>query len=147
MLLGIDPLLNADILYILRAMGHGDELVIVDANFPLESSAQQYVRADGVDAATMLRAVLGVLPIDSFGEDPLVSMAPVHDPDDEVPALRYLRKVIAEVDGGKWSLALIERFAFYERTREAFAVIGTGERRFYGNILIRKGVIAPDIQD
>jgi len=144
MLIGIDPLLNADILYILRAMGHGDELVIVDANFPLESSAKQFVRADGVDTPTMLRAVLGVLPVDTFGEDPLVSMAPVHDPNDEVPALRDLRQVIGQVDGGKWSLTLIERYAFYERTREAFAVIGTGERRFYGNILIRKGVIPPN---
>lgn len=144
MLLGIDPLLNADILYILRAMGHGDELVITDANFPLESSAKQFVRADGVDAPTMLRAILGVLPIDSFGENPLVSMAPVHGSEADFPALGDLRAVIGEVDGGKWSLSLIERFAFYERTREAFAVIGTGERRFYGNILIRKGVIPPE---
>jgi L-fucose mutarotase len=145
----IDPLLNADVLHALRAMGHGDEIVLCDTNFPADSVARATVlgrllRIDNVTAWRAARAVLSVLPLDGFVEAPASRMEVVGRPD-EIPDVQ--REVQAEIDaaeGRPWPMGGIERFAFYERARKAYAVIATGERRFYGCFILKKGVIAPE---
>lgn len=149
MLKAIDPLLNADVLHALRAMGHGDDLVVCDTNFPADSVARATVlgrllRIDNVTATRAARAILSVLPLDSFVDHPAERMEVVGKPD-EIPEVQ--REVQAEIDraeGRSWPMGSIERHAFYERARRAYCVIATGERRFYGCFVLKKGVIAPD---
>jgi L-fucose mutarotase len=143
MLIGIDPVLGPETLSVLRAMGHGDRLVLADANYPASSSAARVVRADGVSLLTMLSAVLSVLPVDDFEPEPLSSMQVVGKPN-EVPAIvREMQLVVDRVVPGAPRIRGVERFAFYELARSAYAVIATGERAFYGNLIIRKGVVPP----
>lgn len=144
MLKGIDPLLSPELLQILAAMGHGDEIAIVDANFPAASCARRLVRIDGASAPATLGAVLSLLPLDSFIPEPAAVMAVVGDPDVEPPPVREFRAVLDRTAGKPVPLKILTRAEFYERTRLAFAVVATGERRFYGNILLTKGVIGPD---
>jgi L-fucose mutarotase len=144
MLRGIDPILSPDLLRILRAMGHGDDIVIADANFPAESSAIELVRLDGIDAVRTLRAVLSVMPLDSFVDDPAISMQMVDDPEGVPPVVAEFQKVIDEAADNPAKIRPLERFAFYERARGAYAVIQTGERRLYGNLILKKGVIPPE---
>jgi L-fucose mutarotase len=144
MLRGIDPILSPDLLRVLRAMGHGDEIVVADANFPAESSARSLVRLDGIDAPRVVRAVLSVMPLDTFVDDPAVSMQVVGDPEAVPPVLALFQRVIDEVADNRARIKPVERFAFYERARKAFAVIQTGERRLYGNLILKKGVVPPE---
>ena len=141
MLKGLDPLLGPDLLHILAAMGHGDELVIADANFPAASIARRLVRLDGVDAPRALRAVLSVLPVDTFTPTPAAVMAVVGDPGAVPPPVRDFQPIVDTAAGRPVRLEVLERFAFYERARAAFAVVATGEPRPYGNILVVKGVV------
>ncbi|WP_206954196.1 RbsD/FucU family protein [Trinickia acidisoli] len=150
MLKHLDPLLNADVLHALRAMGHGDELVICDANFPADSVARATIvgkplRIDGVDSARAVRAVLSVLPLDTYVESPAMRMEVVGDPY-TLPVVQ--REAQAEVDRAetrKVLFAPIERHAFYARARKAYCVIVTGETRGYGCFIFAKGVIlSPD---
>lgn len=143
MLRGLDPILSPELLYTLRAMGHGDEIVIADANFPGEASARTLIRLDGIEATRVLAAVLSVMPLDSFVDDPAISMQMVDDPDGVPPVIEAFQKVIDEVADHPARIRPLERFAFYDRAREAFAVIQTGERRFYGNVILKKGVLPP----
>ncbi len=144
MLKGIDPLLNADILYTLRAMGHGDDIVIADANFPAETMARNLIRMEGATGPRMLEAVLSVLPIDDFVPDPALRIEVVGDADAEPEVCREYREILARPEYGAVPLGKIDRFAFYERARQAFAVIATGEPRLYGCVLLKKGVIRPE---
>jgi L-fucose mutarotase len=149
MLKNVDPLLNADVLYALRAMGHGDALILCDANFPADSVARQTVlgrllRIDGVDSARAAQAILSVFPLDTFVEHAAQRMEVVDQPD-EIPAVQA--EVQREIDralGRSSPMGSIERFAFYERARQSYCVIATGERRFYGCFVLQKGVIPPD---
>lgn len=149
MLKAIDPLLNADVLYALRAMGHGDRLVICDTNFPADSTARRtalgrLLRIDNVSAARAVEAVLSVLPLDTFVEDAAIRMEIVGKPD-EVPAVqREVQAAIDRAEGKSRPLVGVERHAFYEKANTAYCVIATGERRFYGCFLFTKGVIPPD---
>ena len=151
MLKGINPLLNAEILYALRSMGHGDDLIIVDTNFPSESVARQtglgeLLRIDNTTCAQAAEAVLSVMPLDSFVDDSAARMEIV-DSADEIPAVqREVQAVIDAAEGKSWPMMSIERFAFYERAKQAYCVIQTGERRFYGCFAFRKGVIPPDAE-
>ena len=150
MLKSIDPILNADVLYALRAMGHGDDLVICDTNFPADSVARQtalgrLLRIDGVTAGRAARAILSLLPLDSFVDKPASRMEVVGKPDD-VPVVQ--KEVQAEIDaaeGRAWPMGSIDRFAFYDLAKKAYCVIQTGERRFYGCFIFKKGVIPPDV--
>jgi L-fucose mutarotase len=149
MLKSIDPILNADVLYALRAMGHGDDLVLCDTNFPADAVARQTVlgrllRIDNVTAARAARAVLSVLPLDSFVEKPASRMELVGQPDDVPPVQLEVQKEIDAAEGRSLSMGSVERFAFYERAKNAYCVIQTGERRFYGCFIFAKGVIPPD---
>ncbi len=143
MLKNLDPLLTPDLLQVLRAMGHGDEIVIVDANFPAESSGPEVVRLDGADATRVLDAVLSVMPLDEFEPVSAWRMEVVGQPDAEEPIFDEFRKIIAAREGARFKLASLERFKFYERAEDCFAVVATGERRLYGNIILKKGVVRP----
>ncbi len=143
MLKNLDPLLTPDLLQVLRAMGHCDEIVIVDANFPAQSSGPEVVRIDGADAARVLDAVLSVMPLDEFVDDAAWRMEVVGEPDAEQPIFDEFRTIIAAREGARFKLASLERFKFYERASECFAVVATGERRLYGNIILKKGVVRP----
>jgi L-fucose mutarotase len=149
MLKNIDPLLNADVLYALRAMGHGDALILCDTNFPADSVARQttlgrLLRIDGVDAPRAARAILSVFPLDSFVDHAAFRMEVVDKPD-EVPAVQAeVQREIDRAEGKSSPMGSIERFAFYERARQSYCVIATGERRFYGCFVFQKGVIPPD---
>lgn len=148
MLKGLDPLLGADLLRALRAMGHGDEIAVVDANFPAHATAHatttgQLLQLDGVDAPAAVAAILSVLPLDDFVEDAAVRMEVVGAPN-EVPAVqREVQRVIDLAEPRPRPLVGLERHAFYARARASFAVLQTGERRFYGCFLLKKGVLAP----
>jgi L-fucose mutarotase len=154
MLLRIDPALNADILYVLRAMGHGDEIVICDTNFPADSVAQQTVhgqllRMENVSAARAMQAILSVMPLDSFVDHPVERMEIIGNATELPPVQQEVQAEVdaaARRDAGRddWPMASIERFAFYERAKNAYAVVVTGERRFYGCFVVKKGVIPPE---
>jgi L-fucose mutarotase len=140
MLKGLDPLLSPDLLHILAAMGHGDELAIVDANFPATALARRLVRLDGIEAPRALQAVLSLLPLDDFVAAPLAVMqdpAATSDP----PVVAAFRQAARAAEGHEVAVEALDRFAFYERARGAFAVLATGERRLYGNVIAKKGVI------
>ena len=144
MLIGIDPLLGPELLCHLRAMGHGDYLVIADANFPAGSVAKRLVRAEGTTTPQMLAAVLSVLPLDTFTSSAVSVMEVVDRPGIFAPITDEFRNVVIAQAGPKFSnIAGLERFAFYERAHQAYAIIATGERRLYGNIILQKGVIEP----
>lgn len=141
MLRNIDPILSPDLLYALRAMGHGDELVIADANFPSESCGPRCIRADGSTASEVLNAVLSVMPLDTFADDPALTMQVVGEPDAIPEAVTDFQRVIDQTADNPAPIQSLERFAFYDRAAAAFAVVQTGERRLYGNIIVKKGVI------
>ena len=149
MLKNINPLLNADVLYALRAMGHGDELIITDTNFPADSVARQtrlgrLLRIDTATAADAVAAILSVMPLDTFIDDAAMRMEIVDAPDEIPPVQLEVQAVVDVAEGQSWKMGSIERFAFYERARKAYCVIQTGERRFYGCFAFTKGVIPPD---
>ena len=141
MLKGLDPLLSPDLLRVLRAMGHGDELAIVDANYPAESSGRPVLRFDGHPATLVLDALLSVLPLDSFVPHAAWCMEVAGKPDAEEPIFAEFRAIIGKHEGPGFGLAKLERFAFYERASQAVVVLATGERRLYGNLILKKGVI------
>lgn len=149
MLKGIDNRLNAEVLGCLRAMGHGDVLIVADTNFPSDSVARatvtgQLLRMENLTAAEAVQAILSVLPLDTFVPDFAGRMEVVGAPD-EVPLVQ--QEVQAEIDraeGKPRPMISVERFAFYDMARQAYAVIQTGERRFYGCFMFRKGVIPPE---
>jgi L-fucose mutarotase len=143
MLKGIDPLLSPELLATLRAMGHGDEIALVDANFPADSMAQRLVRLDGLSVTAVLNAVLSVMPLDDFVPDAAWRMEVVGEPSAEQPVFAELRAAIARREGPGFGLATLERFAFYERARQAYAIVATGETRLYGNVILKKGVVRP----
>ncbi|NCM97737.1 MAG: ribose ABC transporter [Rhodobacterales bacterium] len=149
MLKGIDNRLNAEVLYALRAMGHGDTLVIADTNFPSDAIARQTVlgdllRMDNLTAAEVAQAVLSVLPLDTFVDDFAGRMEVVGAAAEIPPVQAEVQAVIDAAEGRPRPMVGIERFDFYERAKHAYAVIQSGERRFYGCIILRKGVIPPE---
>lgn len=144
MLKSIDPILGPELLAILRAMGHGDEIAIVDANYPAAAMGRPLVRCDGVDATRVADAILSLMPLDDFVPEACWRMEVVGDKSAEMPIFTEFRNVIAAREGDKFVLASLERFAFYERVKHAYAVVSTGERRLYGNLILKKGVIRPD---
>jgi L-fucose mutarotase len=147
MLLNIDPLLTADVLYALRAMGHGDELVLVDTNFPADSVARQTVfgellRIGANTSAEAARAILSVMPLDTFVDEPAARMEVVGSHKEVLPVQQ---EVQAEINRSVHpsTMGSVERMAFYERAKKAYCVIATGERRFYGCFIFKKGVVPP----
>jgi len=144
MLKRLSPVLSPDLLSTLRSMGHGDEIVIADANFPADSMSRRLVRLDGLSATAVLDAVLSVMPLDDFVPEAAWRMEVVGNPGAEQPIFWEFRDTIARHESPGMRLAGLERFAFYERARAAYAIVATGEERLYGNIILKKGVVKPD---
>lgn len=148
MLKGIDARLNAEVLYALRAMGHGDTLVLADMNFPAYAIAEETVfgevlRMDNLTAGQSAEAILSVMPLDTYVDDFAMRMTVIGDPGRIEPCQAEVQAAIDKAEGFPRPMIGIERFAFYEAARNAFAVILTGETRFYGDFIFRKGVVAP----
>ena len=149
MLKGIDFRLNADVLRALRSMGHGDMLIMSDTNFPASAIAHQTVagellRMENLTAAEAAEAVLSVLPLDTFVDDFAARMEVVGDPNAQPPVQKEVQAAVDAAEGAPRPMVSVERFAFYDMARKAYAVIQTGERRFYGCFMFRKGVIPPE---
>jgi len=149
MLKGIDHRLNAEVLGCLRAMGHGDVLIVADTNFPSDSVARATVtgkllRMDNLTAADAMHAILSVLPLDHAVADFAGRMEISGSPDEIPPVQSEVQAQIDAAEGRPRPMVGIERFAFYDLARQSYAVIQTGERRFWGCFMLRKGVIPPD---
>jgi L-fucose mutarotase len=142
MLKTIHPLLSADLLTVLAEMGHGDELAIVDADFPAVSMARRLVRVSAT-ASRVLEAVLTLLPLDDFADAPVTVMEVVGAPDEIPETVREFQTAADTAEAKPVKLAHIDRFTFYDRSKAAFAVVATAEARLYGCVLVRKGVIRP----
>jgi len=146
---GIDPLLGPDLLRTLAAMGHGDTIAVCDANFPAETVARAtttgtLIRLDGVPLARAVAAILDVLPLDTFEGAPVHVMRTAGGPADVPDVQREAIAAIRAAEGDAVAVDGLDRFAFYDAARSAFAVVATGDRRAYGNVLLRKGVILAD---
>lgn len=141
MLRGIDPLLTADLLHALRAMGHGDQITLVDANFPGARCAQRLINMPGLEIGAVLRAVLSVLPIDDFIPVPLLTMQVVGDPQAQPPAVLEVREISQAAGINPECLGTTDREDFYRRAQESFCVVQTGDRRLYANVILTKGVL------
>lgn len=142
MLKGIPPLVGPDLLFALRAMGHGDEIAIVDANYPAESAGPDIVRLDGHSATDVLDAVLTLMPLDSFVDAAATGMEVVGKPEQREQTHQDFARTI-RMHEPEAKLDLLERFAFYERVKGCYAIVQTGERRLYGNVILKKGIIRP----
>lgn len=149
MLKGLDPILNADVLHALKSMGHGDDLIIADMNFPSDSIARQTVygkllKLENVTAGRAAQAILSLMPLDSFVPHPALRMEIVGKPDEVPPVQQEVQAAIDKAEGKSWPMGSIERFAFYEAAKKSYVVIQTGERRFYGCFILKKGVLPPE---
>ncbi len=139
MLKGVSKVVSPELIKILCEMGHGDELVIADGNFPSASNGKRVVRADGIGGVEMLKAILALIPLDTYADENFLLMQTVQgDPTPEIWADYY--QVATEMDDN-FRPGNIERFAFYERAKQAYAIVATGESQIYANIIIKKGVI------
>jgi L-fucose mutarotase len=143
MLKNIDAILSPDLLFILAAMGHGDELAIVDANFPAANMAKRLVRLDGVSAPRALQAVLTLLPLDDYVDSAVTVMEVVGDPEAIPEPVAEFTTTVNAAESKPVKVGRIDRFAFYDRAKAAFAIVATGETRLYGCALIKKGVVRP----
>jgi L-fucose mutarotase len=141
MLKNLTSLHTPELLHTLASMGHGDDIVVVDAHFPAVSMAQRLVRLDGVSAPAVLDAILQLIPLDSFVDDPALRIEVVGKPDEIPDVQKEFQAVIDKREGKSSPLGKLERFAFYERAKKAFAIVATGELRTYGCVVIKKGVI------
>lgn len=142
MLKGIDPLLGPDLLRILRAMGHGDEIAIVDGNYPADTDARRLVRMDGHNAPHIADAILSVMPVDEFVPDAVFRPAAYGDTKRMEPVFSDFEMVLKKY-ALKQEISVLVGSDFYNRVKACYAIVASGERRLYGNLIIRKGVIHP----
>ena len=143
MLKGLDPLLGPELLMTLRAMGHGDEIAVVDGNYPADAHAARLIRLDGHDAPRIVDAILSVMPLDEMVPETAFRPAAYGDPARIEPVMTELQQVVTRHEPGVTLKPLIGE-DFYGRVRAAYAIVASGERRLYGNIILRKGVIRPE---
>lgn len=139
MLKGIPNIISPDLLKILDEMGHGDEIVIGDGNFPAASNAQRLIRCDGHNVPELLDAILKLMPLDTYVDSPVMLMQTTNG--DPTPEIWAEYQKIVDKNNGETKMSEIERFAFYERTKKAYAVIATSEMALYANIILKKGVV------
>ena len=144
MLINIDPVLSPELLSVLQSMGHGDRLVLSDANFPAHSLNPLVVRLDGIDIPKAAKAILSVFPLDSFVPSPVQRMEIDDNPDEINDVHQDLISVVKEVSGTNWNIGSIERQQFYEETKNTYCVVSTSETRPFGCFILTKGVIKPD---
>ena len=139
MLKGISPLISPALLKILAEMGHGDEIVIADANFPSETCGQRVARADGIGGRELLDAILDLIPLDTYADENFLLMQTTNG--DPTPAIWADYFMIARAKDDNLRQGFLSRFDFYDRAKKAYAVIATGETAIYANIILKKGVI------
>ena len=148
MLIKIDPILSPELLFTLRTMGHGDKLVLADANFPANSMSKNVIRLDGVNIDDAARAILSVFPLDSFIVSQrgaaAVRMEVDNKPNELTDTHKEFIKAIKEVSGNNWEVGSIERQSFYEEAKKSYAIVTTTDARPFGCFIITKGVIKPD---
>ncbi len=144
MLKTLSVLHTPDLLHVLASMGHGDDVALVDCNFPAVSVARRLVRLDGADLPAALEACLHLMPLDTFVDSPALRMLQVHAPDEVPEVQKECQQIINRAEGRTVELVGIKREEFYEQARKAFAVIYTNELRPYGCLLLKKGVIFPN---
>lgn len=140
MLKGISPLLSPELLKVLDEMGHGDEIVFADANFPTVSTGKRIVRADGIGAVELLDAVLQLFPLDQYDEDHFVLMEVVPGDPVQTPIWDEYKAILNQYES-EAKVHTMERFAYYERAKEAYCVVATGETAQYANMILKKGVV------
>jgi len=145
MLQGISRLISPDLIKILMEMGHGDEIVFADANFPSSSHARRLVRADGLLIGPLLEAVLPWFPVDGYVKQPIVLMQTEPQDAGTPPIWAAYQTILAAYKIEASKIAYVERQSFYDRSRNAFAIVATGESALYGNILLTKGVVINDV--
>lgn len=147
MLKGIPKVISPELMKIMMEMGHGDELVLGDGNFPAVSCAQRIVRADGLDIPVLLGAILQFFPLDSYYspdsdvKSPVALMEVVPGDTARPTIWEEYRQIVAKHDSQAANFEYVERFAFYERAKKAFAIVATGEKELYANVIVRKGVV------
>ena len=144
MLINIDPILSPKLLSTLHSMGHGDKLVLADANFPATSLAKRLIRLDGIDIRNAAKAILSVFPLDSFIEYPVTRMEIDNNPEEVNEVHKDFMNVLKETADNKWKIGTIERLQFYKEAKEAYAIVSTTDARAYGCFILTKGVIKPD---
>ena len=144
MLIDIDPVLSPELLSVLQSMGHGDRLVLCDANFPAHSHNPLVIRLDGINIPRAAKAILSVFPLDSFVPNPVQRMEIDNNPDQINEVHQDLIDVVKEVSGPNWNIGSIERQQFYEETKNTYCVVSTSETRPFGCFILTKGVIKPD---
>ena len=144
MLINIDPILSPELLHALRSMGHGDKLVLADANFPSAALAKKLIRLDGANIPNAAKAILSVLPLDSFVDYPVERMEIDGNPNEINDVHQDLIDVLKNSAGDKWKVGSIERFKFYEEAKQAYMIVSTTDARAFGCFIITKGVIKPD---
>jgi L-fucose mutarotase len=142
MLKGLSPILSPDLLWALRAMGHGDEITIVDANYPGTSAGPELIRIDAATAPQVLDAILSLLPLDQYDDVAAISMQVVGDPDKREPIVDEFEQIVQRHEPSH-RVHSLERFAFYERANAGYAIVQTGETRQYGNLILKKGIVRP----
>ena len=142
MLKGIPKVISPELIKIMLEMGHGDELVLGDGNFPAVSCAQRVVRADGLNIPVLLDAILRFYPLDKYVKAPVALMSVVPGDTVQPTIWEEYRRIVAKYDSQAAGFEFVERFAFYERAKKAFAIVATGEEALYANVILRKGVVA-----
>jgi L-fucose mutarotase len=142
MLKGLDPLLSPDLLRVLRAMGHGDEIAIVDGNYPAEEHAKRLVRLDGHGSPRILDAILSVMPVDDMVAEAIWRPAAYGDPKRMEPVFEDFTAIVLKYEPKQRIVPLVGE-AFYSRVKNAFTIVASSEARLYGNIVVKKGVIYP----
>jgi L-fucose mutarotase len=142
MLKGINPLIGPELLKVLRAMGHGDEIAIVDGNYPADTDAKRLIRMDGHGVPEIMDAILSVMPLDEFVPETAFRPAAYNDPKRVEPIFTEFDAIVARHEP-KHKISVLVGDSFYSRVKGAYALIATTERRLYGNIVLRKGVIHP----
>lgn len=141
MLIGIPKLISPELLKVLMEMGHSDEIVLADGNFPAASHAQRLIRADGHDIPELLNAILQLFPLDTYVDKPAALMQVVPGDTVETPIWGIYGQIIQERTGFSEPFDEVGRFAFYERAKKAYAIVATGESALYANLILKKGVI------
>ena len=144
MLKGIPSIISPELLKVLQEMGHGDSIVLVDANYPAAANAKRLVRADGHKMPELLDAILTLFPLDTYSEYQAGLMEVVPG-DPTVPVIwDTFKEIVSKHEDFEVKYEMIERFEYYERSKQAFAIVATGETALYANIILTKGVISPE---
>jgi L-fucose mutarotase len=141
MLKGIPELIDPELLHVLASLGHGDEIALVDRNYPAVSTGNRVCHLRGVDVTTAAEAILQLVPVDTFVEEPVIRMEVVGDPDEIPEVQREFLQIVSRAAGRDVRMGSLPQFDFYERVRGAFAVVATSEARPYGCFLITTGVV------